>query len=68
MRLTKKSGKMTVVYFLESKSKTIISFQEFADEDWDDKAEDEEDVAQWQEDWDDDDVDDDFCNTLRLVV
>ena len=40
-------------------------FEEFAQVNWDAAAEDAEDPKLWQDDWDDDDVDDDFCRHLR---
>ena len=40
-------------------------FEEFQQDTWDAKAEDAEDPKLWQDDWDDDDVDDDFCRHLR---
>ena len=40
-------------------------FEEFAQDNWDAAAEDAEDPKLWQDDWDDDDVDDDFCRHLR---
>ncbi|TDH66884.1 uncharacterized protein CCR75_007144 [Bremia lactucae] len=42
-------------------------FEEFEDADWDGQAE-EKDAhikQQWQDDWDVDEADDDFCNQLR---
>lgn len=42
-------------------------FEEFENEDWDHSAEEgEADVKQqWQDDWDVDEADDDFCHRLR---
>jgi 26 proteasome complex subunit DSS1 len=41
-------------------------FEEFENEDWDDKEEDGKDaLQQWEDDWDDDDVTDDFSVQLR---
>jgi 26 proteasome complex subunit DSS1 len=41
-------------------------FEEFENEDWDDKEEGEDGVQQqWEDDWDDDDVTDDFSVQLR---
>ena len=34
-------------------------------DDWDASKEDAEDQKLWQDDWDDDDIDDDFCRHLR---
>lgn len=42
--------------------------QEFAEKDWDKSAEDGEDAAQWEEDWDDSEMDDDFTNQLRTEL
>jgi hypothetical protein len=35
---------------------------------WTDAAVATEDTAQWQDDWDDDDVEDDFCKHLRAEL
>ena len=40
-------------------------FEEFPAEDWTGKAEDETDVNVWEDNWDDDDVEDDFSVQLR---
>ncbi|KAG9448721.1 hypothetical protein H6P81_008686 [Aristolochia fimbriata] len=41
-------------------------FEEFEiDEEWDDKEEWSEATQQWEDDWDDDDVNDDFSVQLR---
>ncbi|XP_062209431.1 protein DELETION OF SUV3 SUPPRESSOR 1(I)-like [Phragmites australis] len=41
-------------------------FEEFEiDQEWDDKEEGNEAVQQWEDDWDDDDVNDDFSLQLR---
>jgi len=41
-------------------------FEEFEiDQEWDDKEEGNEAVRQWEDDWDDDDVNDDFSLQLR---
>ncbi|TMW61144.1 hypothetical protein Poli38472_013607 [Pythium oligandrum] len=42
-------------------------FEEFEEADWDARAEDKDAhiKQQWQDDWDVDDADDDFCNQLR---
>ncbi|KAJ1510146.1 26S proteasome complex subunit SEM1 [Coelomomyces lativittatus] len=43
-------------------------FEDFPVEDWDDKdqAQDQEDVHAWDDNWDDDDVNDEFTNQLRV--
>ncbi|KAG5190967.1 DSS1/SEM1 family-domain-containing protein [Tribonema minus] len=40
-------------------------FEEFEEENWSAAQEDTADAAQWQEDWDDDALDEDFCSQLR---
>ncbi|WVZ71361.1 hypothetical protein U9M48_019954 [Paspalum notatum var. saurae] len=41
-------------------------FEEFEiDQEWDDKEEGNEALQQWEDDWDDDDVNDDFSLQLR---
>ena len=40
-------------------------FQEFEEADWQEDMEDKQVAQQWQDDWDVDDADDDFCNQLR---
>ncbi|CAM9824793.1 unnamed protein product [Heterosigma akashiwo] len=40
-------------------------FEDFAEPDWNATAEDPEDANEWMEDWDDEDIDDDFCTQLR---
>ncbi|CAL4957266.1 unnamed protein product [Urochloa decumbens] len=41
-------------------------FEEFEiDQEWNDKEEGNEAVQQWEDDWDDDDVNDDFSLQLR---
>ncbi|KAI3454519.1 hypothetical protein Pfo_011182 [Paulownia fortunei] len=41
-------------------------FEEFEiDQEWDDKEEGKEITQQWEDDWDDDDVNDDFSLQLR---
>jgi aminoglycoside phosphotransferase (APT) family kinase protein len=41
------------------------ALQEFAEANWTASEEDASDIAQWQENWDDDTVDEDFCALLR---
>ncbi len=36
--------------------------------DWKEADEDKEDMQQWEEDWDDDDVQDDFTQQLRAEL
>eukprot|EP00850_Spirogloea_muscicola_P007704 SM000039S14534 [mRNA] locus=s39:829518:829887:+ [translate_table: standard] len=43
-------------------------FEEFENEEWDEKEADKEAVAQWEDDWDDDDVNDDFSKQLRAEL
>eukprot|EP00614_Pseudopedinella_elastica_P015440 CAMPEP_0172582880 /NCGR_PEP_ID=MMETSP1068-20121228/2432_1 /TAXON_ID=35684 /ORGANISM="Pseudopedinella elastica, Strain CCMP716" /LENGTH=72 /DNA_ID=CAMNT_0013376445 /DNA_START=85 /DNA_END=303 /DNA_ORIENTATION=- len=40
-------------------------FEEFAEKDWDETAEDPSDAVQFTEDWEDTEIDDDFTNQLR---
>nr|CAD7575582.1 unnamed protein product [Timema californicum] len=42
-------------------------FEEFPAEDWTGKDEDEEDVSVWEDNWDDDNVEDDFSLQLRKL-
>mmetsp|Transcript_31249 Transcript_31249/g.46207 ORF Transcript_31249/g.46207 Transcript_31249/m.46207 type:complete len:84 (-) Transcript_31249:111-362(-) len=43
-------------------------FEEFIPCAWDASDEDAEDGNQWQDNWDDDDIDDDFTKTLRVEL
>eukprot|EP00054_Salpingoeca_dolichothecata_P032028 m.265381 g.265381 ORF g.265381 m.265381 type:complete len:76 (+) comp28964_c0_seq1:44-271(+) len=43
-------------------------FEEFPKEDWDETEEDKDDVAQWEDNWDDDNLEDDFSNQLRAEL
>ncbi|KAJ0393124.1 hypothetical protein P43SY_003669 [Pythium insidiosum] len=45
-------------------------FEEFEDADWDARVEEKDGQLkqQWQDDWDIDDADDDFCNQLRTEL
>uniref|UniRef100_T1J0B8 26S proteasome complex subunit SEM1 n=1 Tax=Strigamia maritima TaxID=126957 RepID=T1J0B8_STRMM len=43
-------------------------FEEFPAEDWTGKAEDDEDVNVWEDNWDDDNVEDDFSKQLSKVT
>merc|ERR1711907_150604 len=40
-------------------------FEDFEIDDWDESKENKIDIKQWQEDWDDEDVEDEFTNQLR---
>ncbi|KAJ2546625.1 26S proteasome complex subunit SEM1 [Coemansia sp. RSA 1933] len=43
-------------------------FEEFEIEDWNEDAEDKEDVTLWDDNWDDDDLEDDFSKQLRVEL
>ena len=44
-------------------------FEDFVEEDWDEKAIKEDiNFKQWQENWEDDEVDDKFENQLRVEI
>ncbi|ORX70171.1 hypothetical protein DL89DRAFT_153351 [Linderina pennispora] len=43
-------------------------FEEFEVEDWSPDAEDKEDATLWDDNWDDDDLEDDFSNQLRVEL
>ncbi|KAJ1652292.1 hypothetical protein IWQ61_007338 [Dispira simplex] len=43
-------------------------FEEFEVEDWNDAQEDPLDVNQWEDNWDDDDIEDDFSQQLRAEL
>ena len=43
-------------------------FPEFEEAEWNEEMEDTTIVQQWQDDWDVDDADDDFCNQLRAEL
>ncbi|XP_066996415.1 26S proteasome complex subunit SEM1 [Anabrus simplex] len=43
-------------------------FEEFPAEDWTAKEEDEEDISVWEDNWDDDNVEDDFSMQLRAEL
>ncbi|KAJ2838109.1 hypothetical protein FBU31_000992 [Coemansia sp. 'formosensis'] len=43
-------------------------FEEFEVEDWNEDAEDKEDVTLWDDNWDDDDLEDDFSKQLRAEL
>lgn len=43
-------------------------FEEFEVEDWNEDAEDKEDISLWDDNWDDDDLEDDFSKQLRVEL
>ncbi|KAG2235701.1 26S proteasome complex subunit DSS1 [Thamnidium elegans] len=43
-------------------------FEEFAAEDWGENEEDQNDAHFWEDNWDDDDVEDDFSKQLRAEL
>ncbi|KAG2221017.1 hypothetical protein INT45_009266 [Circinella minor] len=43
-------------------------FEEFAAEDWGEAEEDKDDAHYWEDNWDDDDVEDDFSKQLRAEL
>ncbi|XP_066923034.1 26S proteasome complex subunit SEM1-like [Clytia hemisphaerica] len=43
-------------------------FEEFPMEDWNEKQENKADLQVWEDDWDDDDVEDDFSQQLRAEL
>ncbi|KAL4459201.1 hypothetical protein ABPG75_014080 [Micractinium tetrahymenae] len=43
-------------------------FEEFAVEDWDASAEDPANAALWEQDWDDDNIQDDFSQRLKAEL
>lgn len=43
-------------------------FEEFAPSKWGPADEDAEDAQQWQDNWDDDDIEDDFTKHLRAEL
>jgi len=43
-------------------------FEEFPTEEWGKESEDPDDLQVWEEDWDDDDVEDDFSNQLKTEL
>ncbi|OMJ07786.1 hypothetical protein AYI69_g11323 [Smittium culicis] len=44
-----------------------VEFEEFEAEDWSEDEKDKEDLNLWEEDWDDDDLEDDFSKQLSLT-
>lgn len=43
-------------------------FEEFPTEDWDETGEDQEDKQLWEDNWDDDNVEDEFSCQLRAEL
>ncbi|XP_037516666.1 26S proteasome complex subunit SEM1 [Rhipicephalus sanguineus] len=43
-------------------------FEEFPTEEWTAKAEDSQDVNVWEDNWDDDNIEDDFSQQLRAEL
>ncbi|XP_002156336.1 26S proteasome complex subunit SEM1 isoform X1 [Hydra vulgaris] len=43
-------------------------FEEFPTEDWTEKNENAEDLHVWEDDWDDDNIEDDFSQQLRAEL
>lgn len=43
-------------------------FEEFEHDQWGPEDEDKEDAQQWQDNWDDDDIEDDFTKNLRAEL
>ncbi|EIE86352.1 hypothetical protein G6F57_004935 [Rhizopus arrhizus] len=43
-------------------------FEEFAAEDWGEEEEDQNDAHFWEDNWDDDDIEDDFSKQLRAEL
>ena len=43
-------------------------FEEFPQDDWDVRKEDQSDINVWEENWDDDKTDSEFSNHLRQVL
>ncbi|XP_077862345.1 26S proteasome complex subunit SEM1-like [Saccoglossus kowalevskii] len=43
-------------------------FEEFPSEDWGGEDEDQDDVNVWEDNWDDDNVEDDFSKQLRTEL
>lgn len=43
-------------------------FEEFEAEDWSEEMEDKEDLTLWDDNWDDDDMEDDFSKQLRVEL
>lgn len=60
----KKDKKQVDINILEEDDE----FEEFPAEDWTSKDEDKEDVSVWEDNWDDDNVEDDFSHQLKLQL
>ncbi|KAK6631615.1 hypothetical protein RUM44_006144 [Polyplax serrata] len=43
-------------------------FEEFPAEDWTAKDQDDEDISVWEDNWDDDNVEDDFSKLLKIEL
>ncbi|KAJ2354294.1 26S proteasome complex subunit [Coemansia sp. RSA 2618] len=43
-------------------------FEEFDKEDWGENEEDKDDINLWEDNWDDDDLEDDFSKQLRVEL
>ena len=43
-------------------------FEEFPAEEWGEDKEDKSDLHQWEDNWDDDNIEDDFSLQLRYIV
>ncbi|KAL0270525.1 UNVERIFIED_CONTAM: hypothetical protein PYX00_007911 [Menopon gallinae] len=43
-------------------------FEEFPAEDWTAKDQDDEDISVWEDNWDDDNVEDDFSKQLKIEL
>ncbi|PSC73955.1 26S proteasome complex subunit DSS1 [Micractinium conductrix] len=43
-------------------------FEEFEAEDWDARAEEPQNAALWEQDWDDDNIEDDFSQRLKAEL
>jgi len=43
-------------------------FEEFEQDNWDIRREDQSDIKVWEDNWDDDNIDSDFANHLRAEL
>lgn len=43
-------------------------FEEFRTEDWTDKPDNDQEINVWEDNWDDDNVEDDFSQQLRVEL
>lgn len=70
---SKKEESTSTSTFKQNDSKAFLieaieeddEFEEFNPAKWDASDEDKEDAQQWQDNWDDDDIEDDFTKNLR---